>query len=193
MAQLALFPLNIVLFPGGPLQLRIFEKRYLDMVSRCLREDTGFGVCLIRQGNEVGTPATPFEIGTVARIVDWERRQDGLLGITALGEERFRIRSTAVGADGLLLAETEHLPAPCIDALPRQPAVVHELVNRILQLKGMGYEHVQPHWDSAHWLGCRLAEALPLDLPARQRLLEMDDPLERLRSLQPMVPNLVCE
>jgi len=91
--QIPLFPLNTVLFPGGPLPLRIFEARYVDMVSSCLKEDSPFGVLLIRDGGETGN-ATTHEIGTLARIVDWYQGSDGLLGVTAVGEQRFRLLSS---------------------------------------------------------------------------------------------------
>src|SRR6185295_8191885 len=88
-AELPLCPLNSVLFPGGPLPLRIFEPRYVDMVGTCLREQRGFGVVLIREGSEVG--AAEFEtLGTLARIVDFHMLSDGLLGLTTIGERRFR-------------------------------------------------------------------------------------------------------
>ena len=83
--QVPLFPLNTVLFPGGPLPLRIFEARYVDMISHCLKENASFGVLLIREGQEAGTPASTFEVGTLARIVDWYQGSDGLLGVTAIG------------------------------------------------------------------------------------------------------------
>ena len=91
MTTVPLFPLNSVLFPGGMLPLRIFEPRYLDMVSECMRSDSCFGVCLIRDGKEVVKAASCFDIGTLARIVDWDQRDDGLLGITVKGESRVRI------------------------------------------------------------------------------------------------------
>jgi len=78
-----------VLFPGGPLPLRIFEQRYLDMISSCLKNDSPFGVLLIREGAEVG-PATTYDVGTLARITDWYQGSDGLLGVTATGSRRFR-------------------------------------------------------------------------------------------------------
>ena len=90
-STIPLFPLNTVLFPGGPLKLRIFEPRYVDMIGRCMREDTGFGVALIIEGVEAGGPARTANVGTLARIVDFEQLKDGLLGITAHGGERFRI------------------------------------------------------------------------------------------------------
>ena len=90
MNSIALFPLNIVLFPDGPLPLRIFETRYVDMVRRCMREARGFGVVLIREGSEVG-PAETFDVGTMAKIVDFHQLSDGLLGLSCVGGQRFRI------------------------------------------------------------------------------------------------------
>jgi len=89
--DIPLFPLNTVLFPGGPLSLRIFEPRYLDLVRDCTRNGSGFGVCLILQGREAGEPAVPAAVGTFARIVDFYTLSDGLLGIRAEGGERFRV------------------------------------------------------------------------------------------------------
>lgn len=189
-----IFPLRTVLFPGGPLQLRLFETRYLDMVSRCLRDDTPFGVCLIRQGSEVGQAADPWPVGTLARIVDWDRRNDGLLGITVVGGDRFRIHRTWVNPDHLLMGRVEVVPfRPDPPRAPTQPPVVHDLLDRVFQLRGAGYEHLAPDWSSTNWLSCRLAEILPLDLEFKQHLLEIDSPGERLRALAPMVPALVPE
>ncbi len=106
--MIALFPLNIVLFPDGPLPLRIFETRYVDMVRRCMRESQTFGVVLIREGGEVG-PAETFDVGTLAKIVDFHQLSDGLLGLSCVGGQRFRIRSRSRQADGLNLGEVDYL------------------------------------------------------------------------------------
>ena len=99
--EVPLFPLHTVLFPGGPLALRIFEPRYLDMVSECLRNDQPFGVCLIQSGNEAGVAASPHLTGTFARIVDWQSGDDGLLSISARGEQRFHVQETRIERDQL--------------------------------------------------------------------------------------------
>lgn len=188
--QVKLFPLRTVLFPGGPLQLRIFETRYLDLVSHCLRQNTCFGVCLIRDGQEAGKPAIPFQIGTLARIVDWEKRQDGLLGITAVGEQRFRLLDTSVADSGLLTGNIEQLEDPVDLPAPTQAESIDKLLDRVLQVRDLGYHLLEDHRDRAHWLSCRLAEVLPLELAERQQLLEMHDPLERLRMLKRLLPEL---
>ena len=107
--DLPLFPLSSVLFPEGALSLRIFESRYLDMIRDCARNDSGFGVCLILDGAEVGEPATPAAVGTYARIVDFNVQADGLLGILARGEHRFRVQQTRVRDNGLVHAQVERL------------------------------------------------------------------------------------
>jgi Lon protease-like protein len=108
--KIPLFPLGTVLFPGGPLPLRIFEQRYLDMISSCLKNDSRFGVLLIRTGKETGD-ATTHSVGTLARIVDWYQGSDGLLGITAIGEERFRLLQSERQENGLHLGDVKRLEA----------------------------------------------------------------------------------
>src|SRR2546430_16350713 len=101
MKDVPLFPLNTVLFPGGRLPLRIFEQRYMDMAKACLRDGSPFGVCLIREGREVGAPAIPADVGTLARIGAWDMPQLGMLHITAHREPRLRILERPVQPDGL--------------------------------------------------------------------------------------------
>ncbi|MDN3516066.1 LON peptidase substrate-binding domain-containing protein [Aquisalimonas lutea] len=191
--EIAIFPLRTVLFPGGPLPLRIFEPRYVDMVSRCLRQEQPFGVCLIREGREVADAATPHGLGTLARIVDWEQRSDGLLGVTALGEERFRILRSRLAPDRLRLAEIERLgPEPAV-TLPPQPADITQLLDRVLAMTSLGYHHCPRRDTDAAWLAGRLAEVLPVSLEHKQQLLSLDDPVDRLRTLQEIVPQLRLE
>ena len=129
MNDLALFPLNTVLFPGGRLPLRIFEQRYMTMAKACLRDGSPFGVCAIREGKEVGDPAVPHGVGTLARIGEWDMPQLGVLQIVAQGGERFRILERRAQPDGLLVGDVEILPAPA-DAPPGEQ---HRVPVRILQ------------------------------------------------------------
>jgi Lon protease-like protein len=99
-----LFPLHTVLFPGGPLPLRIFETRYTDMVRRCMREQQSFGVVLIEEGDEAGEVATTATVGCSARIVDFFKLKDGLLGISCIGERKFRVQRVWREHDGLNVA-----------------------------------------------------------------------------------------
>jgi uncharacterized protein len=182
---IALFPLNIVLFPNGPLPLRIFETRYLDMVRRCMRENEAFGVVLIREGSEVG-PAETFDVGTFAKIVDFNQLSDGLLGLTCLGGQRFRIRSRSRQADGLNLAEVDWLtPEPAV-AVPARHARLADLLKSVLPQLGEVYEGFDMRLDDAAWVGHRLAEILPIPPADKQMCLELDDPIQRLDVLSPL-------
>lgn len=185
-ALLPLFPLRTVLFPGGLLPLRIFEPRYVDMVRRCMRNGTCFGVIHITAGHEVGPVSGLARIGTSARIVDFETTPDGLLGLLCRGEQRFELHQHRTQADGLHVGEVEWLPA---DERPLPPAHARlaEVLRRVLPDTGKLHEFLVPGHDRAEWVGCRLAELMPLDGRARQRLLEMDDAIERLEALAPLI------
>jgi Lon protease-like protein len=178
--QVPLFPLNTVLFPGGPLPLRIFETRYLDMISRCLKTESAFGVLLIRDGRESG-PATTHDVGTLARIVDWYQGSDGLLGITAIGEERFRLLASHRQADGLNIGEIELLPNEPSMPLPDDYREIATILTGVLDDLGRLYESLERRMDDAGWVTSRFVEILPIDLEQKQLCLEQSDPIERLR------------
>lgn len=181
-----LFPLNTVLFPGGRLPLRIFEQRYMDMAKACLRDGSPFGVCLIREGREVGAPATPVDIGCTATIAAWDMPQLGVLHVTALGGQRFRIVERRVQADGLALASIEVLSGDQDAPIPDSCAGCVQLLERVLEQQAGLFE--PPHrLDSASWVSSRLAEILPLPLAAKQELLELSDARARLERLNALL------
>jgi Lon protease-like protein len=177
---LPLFPLGTVLFPAGPLSLRIFEPRYLDMTRSCLKSATPFGVVLILEGAEVGAVSVMADTGTTARVVDFDTLPDGLLGVICLGEQRFRIARRWRQNDGLHLAEVEYLPADAPCALPAQYAHLGDLLREVLPRSGSAYAYVEEQYEDAAWVANRLAEVLPLSAPQRLELLELSDPLARL-------------
>ena len=181
--ELPLFPLHAVLFPGGPLKLRIFEARYVDMIGRCMRGDEPFAVALIVEGREVG-PARTASIGTSARITDFERLRDGLLGITARGERRFTIQTARVANDGLNMA-TLGWRAESVTPVPDEFAPIVRFVSHVYPHVSSSYGETVPALDEACWLSARAAELLPLSLPDRQTCLSLDDPVQRLEFLLP--------
>jgi len=171
-----------VLFPGGRLPLRIFEQRYMTMAKACLKDGSPFGVCLIREGGEVGRPAVPADVGTLARITDWDMPQLGVLQVLARAEARFRILERRVQADGLARARVE--PIADDEDFPVPPACARcaRLLERLLQETPSLIP--EPHrLDSSSWVGGRLAELLPLSLESKQQLLEMTDARARLERL----------
>ncbi len=187
LAAVPLFPLNTVLFPGGPLPLRIFETRYVDMVRHCMRDRSAFGVVLIRAGGEVGAVAATAAIGTTARIVDFNSTSDGLLGITCVGESKFRVLKRWSQADGLNVADIETLaPEDAID-LPGEFQHLGLLLRKVLPELGELYVRGPKQFDDAAWVGYRLAEILPVSLSEKQQCLEIDDPIARLSRLNPLI------
>ena len=185
---IALFPLHTVLFPGGPLPLRIFETRYTDMVRRCMREQQPFGVVLIQEGEEAGEVATTATVGCTARIADFHTLQDGFLGISCVGVQKFRVLRVWRASDGLNMGEISWLPADRELALPERYAHLADTVRRALEDLSEHYEHVERKFDDAAWIGARLTELLPIELADKQALLELDDPIERLDTLLTVVP-----
>ncbi|MBA8887837.1 hypothetical protein FHW12_002051 [Dokdonella fugitiva] len=189
LVDIPLFPLSAVLFPGGPLSLRIFERRYLDLVRDCARDSAGFGVCLILAGREAGEPAVPAAIGTLARITDFCTLPDGLLGISAEGGERFQVATTRVRDNGLVHGEVRLWPdEPCVE-VPPEHGLLATILERLLDQVGGAVAKVdRARFDDASWVGFRLAEMLPLAQPEKQHLLQMTDPLQRLAQLQHYMP-----
>ena len=184
---IALFPLHTVLFPGGPLPLRIFETRYTDMVRRCMRTQEPFGVVMIQEGDEAGVVATTATVGCTARIVDFHTLHDGLLGISCVGERKFRVLRVWRADDGLNMGEVAWLPVEPELPVPAECERLASTLRRALEELAEHYENVVRKFDDAAWIGARIAELLPIELADKQALLELDDPIERLRSLLSVV------
>jgi len=178
--RVPIFPLNTVLFPGGPLPLRIFETRYIDMISERMRNDAAFGVLLIKDGHEAGA-STSYEVGTLARIADWYQGSDGLLGVTAIGEQRFQLVSAEQQADGLYIGEIELLPDEEAMALPDEYKGLAKILEGVLNDLGRLYESSRSNYDDAGWVTSRFMEILPIDLEQKQQCLEQADPAKRLK------------
>ena len=184
MQTIPLFPLDTILFPGGLLPLKLFEQRYLEMGKTCLRDEVPFGVCGIKQGTEVGAPATPFEIGCSAKIIHWDMPQLGILHIVAQGGERFRVINHRSLADGLLIGEVETIVNDEPQTIAPEFAVCAEVLKQIVA--GVGEQHfLTPlQFDDGTWVGNRLAEVLPFPLHEKQRLLELQNSNSRLAELK---------
>jgi Lon protease-like protein len=187
--SLPLFPLHAVLLPGAPLGLRVFERRYLDLVAECGRAGTGFGICLILQGEEVGAPATPAAFGVEARIEDFGSDRNGLLTLQVRGGRRFRVVRTRVRDNGLLVGEVRWCAEAGTVALQPQHAALATLLAELLDKLGgdhpdLGHASANlRQLEDAAWVGWRLAELLPVSDEQRLALLQEDDPHRRLDRL----------
>ena len=179
-----LFPLRTVLFPGSLLPLKIFEQRYLDMAAACLKNSTPFGICLIAQGEETGQAAAPHPVGTLAEIASWEMEQLGILQVSVLGGRRFRIIDQRIGDGQLLEGRVEIIADNSAHPFPAERQRLLPLLRRIVA--DLGKARIpEPHrFDDAEWVGYRITEILPIQNLAKQKLLELEDPLARLEILE---------
>jgi Lon protease-like protein len=181
--EVPIFPLGTVLFPGGILPLKIFEVRYVEMAKACLKEGLPFGVCLIREGSEVGTPAVPEPVGCLARIAECDVEQLGVLQVKAEGLERFRIVATEVRRDGLIIGRVEDLHPEA--AVTQAPGLEESAAFLKKVMPAIGAERFATPYrhEDASWVGFRLAEILPLRMEVKQKLLELTDAAMRLEIL----------
>jgi Lon protease-like protein len=186
-----LFPLKTVLFPEGILPLKVFETRYIDMVRDCMKQNSPFGVVLIKSGQEVGTAAEPETVGCLAHITDWDMENLGVMTLLTKGGERFRIIETRILADQRLEARIEMLEADKSTTISDVHVACASALKSVIEnidAKGRaehGNDFVSPfsqppQLDSASWVANRWCEILPIPLKARQKLLELNNAESRL-------------
>jgi Lon protease-like protein len=198
--DISLFPLRVVMFPGSRLDLQIFERRYLDLVSHCMRNDVGFGVCLLREGEEVVREAsrqTIHRTGTYCKIVDWDQLDNGLLVITIEGVAKFRISDCWQGDDGVLEAtvdfsaqdRTGEDPIPLDDAYDALVDLLQNLEHHPM----VEQKNLSINYDNLWDLGWRLGELIPIEVDKKQQLLEIDDPWERISAIEKLVADMANE
>ena len=180
-----IFPLRTILFPGSKIPLRIFEPRYLDMVSRCMRSNIEFGIVLSRKVPQPGMLET-YATGTLAKIIDWNQGDDGLLGITTLGTNKFELLSITKQEDGLNIGEIRIVEKEEDFKAPANFDNMISLLEAILEDVDL-YHKRDKFFESASWVSFRFAEILPLKIEDKQKCLEFDDPILRLNFLEPLI------
>ena len=188
-----LFPLNSVVLPKGRIPLQLFEPRYIDMLTRCLKEDRGFVIVLLREGAETSQVADFYDIGTYVLIIDFQQLDNGLLGITVEGESKVSVVRSWQQEDGLNLGDVECLISEAESDVPERyhelPSVLRALFRHPV-IKDLGMD---VDYQDARQVGWRLTELLPLDKQEKQGLAELQDPLERLDRLQNLLEALEGE
>lgn len=181
--EIPLLPLAAVLFPGGVLSLKLSEQRYLKMAAACMESRAPFGVCLVLGGKEAGQGVQPHKVGTLAYIDRGDLPPSDVLSVNIRGGRRFRILSQVLGDDGLLRAQVELLLEPERREVPVDQRGLLPLLRKVVG--DLGVEKIpEPHdFDDAAWVGYRLTEVVPVQLLAKQKLLELDDSVSRLEIL----------
>ncbi len=195
--DIPLFPLNIVLFPGGRFDLQIFERRYIDLVSHCMRTGTGFGICLLKSGDETNgnnLNQTVYNTGTYAKIVDWDQLESGLLGITVEGAVKFVAQEFWKEEDDVLHASVEFSDIESTEAdvipLGDEYTALSELLRNLEDHPLVAGRNLSIDYSDLRQLGWRLSELIPLGIDVRQELLELNDPVERLSKIEKLVSEM---
>jgi len=195
--EISLFPLRVVMFPGSKLDLQIFERRYIDLVSHCLKTSTGFGVCLLKEGEETiqaGTQQTIHRTGTYSTIVDWDQLENGLLGITVRGDRKFHIEECWQGDGDVLKASVRFSVADCTStqSIPvgDQFSGLTELLKNLENHPLVEQKKLVIDYDNLWDVGWRLSELIPVEAETKQELLELDDPFERIENIEQIVADL---
>ena len=195
-----LFPLKSVLFPRGRLPLQIFEQRYINLIRHAMKTDTGFGICLLKDGDEVakhGVRQEVHRVGTYARVVDWDQLPNGLLGVTVEGRHKFVVQECWSEQDQLLMGGVDYCGVDYVGEEPLQVAEQHEVLvglleqlvsHPVISQLGMTIEY-----DDLRQLGWRLSELIPLSLERKQALLELQDPYERIREIEKIIDGMITE
>ena len=198
--QIPLFPLRVVMFPGGRLDLQIFERRYIDLVSHCMRTSTGFGVCLLKEGEEViqeGIDQTIHRTGTYSNIIVWDQLENGLLGITVEGSTKFNIEDCWQIDSGVLQANVEFSQTDSVgkESIPldNQFSALADLLQNLESHPLIEQKNLAIDYNNLWDLGWRLSELIPIDVEQKQQLLELDDPWERIQNLEQLVSDLANE
>lgn len=185
-----LFPLNSIVLPRGRIPLQLFEPRYIDMLTRCLKEDRGFVIVLLREGLETSSHAAFYDIGTYVRIIDFQQLDNGLLGITVEGQAKVTVVKCWQADDGLNMGDVECLTDEESMDVPRHFAELPAVLKALFRHPVISDLQMDVDYDDARDVGWRLTELLPLDKQEKQRLVELQDPIERLERLQALLEAL---
>lgn len=180
--ELPIFPLGSVLFPGGTMALKVFEQRYLEMAKVCLKSGSPFGIALIREGSEVGIPAVPESIGTLARVVEWDMQNLGILQLRVKGAQRFRLDSQSVSKSGLIIGRASMIPDDANVECPEHAACA-EFLRKVFAKVDPNGNPEEAHFNDAGWVGFRVTEMLPFSSAVKQKMLELTDARARLEIL----------
>jgi Lon protease-like protein len=198
--EIALFPLRIVAFPGSRVDLQIFERRYIDLVTQSMKSDTGFGICLLKQGDamaDIETKQTIHRTGTCVKIADWDQLESGLLGITVEGINKFVIEDCWQADSGLLHATVEFSATDAVGSqvipLQDQHSGLVDLLESLERHPLVEQKNLIIDYDNLWDLGWRLSDLMPLDAEQKQDLLELDDPWQRIEKIEEIVSRLANE
>lgn len=186
-SDVPLFPLNSLVLPGGRIPLQLFEPRYIDMLTACLKKQQGFVIVLLREGMETGPRTRFYDVGTYVDIVDFQTLDNGLLGISVEGRQKVAVHHSWTQPDGLNRGDLELLEEEDGSVVPAEFAELTSVLRALLRHPVVRELDMRVNFEQAREVGWRLTELLPLDRQEKQRLAELQEPLERLIRLDELI------
>tara|TARA_B100000029_G_scaffold514125_1_gene615771 strand:+ start:43 stop:645 length:603 start_codon:yes stop_codon:yes gene_type:complete len=190
---LPIFPLRSIVLPGGLFPLRIFERRYLDMVTQCIKEDKGFCIALVKKENTDNYTTDVFEFGSYVKISDWNKLPDGLLGITVEGRKIVKILRSSLDKNGLLNGKINTIDPEKEYLVPQKYRSLSDFYRKISPGLKDFISYKQEKYSDASWLSYRLTECLPIDLKTKADLIAMNSSLDRLEKINYLMTKLYDE
>ncbi|MED5274959.1 MAG: LON peptidase substrate-binding domain-containing protein [Pseudomonadota bacterium] len=185
-----IFPLRSIVLPGGLFPLRIFERRYLDMVTECIKNNEGFCISLVKKEEPDLYVKDVFEYGSWVEITDWNKLQDGLLGITVEGKNIVKTSNTSLDKENLLRGKIEKLGLEKEYLIPQQYIVLSKFYKKIYPNLKDFMSFKQERFSDASWIGYRLTELLPIELELKADLISTSDAIERLKKINQIMTRL---
>lgn len=185
-----MFPLKSIVLPGGLFPLRIFERRYINMVKNCLKNETGFCITLVREESENGYITNVYNYGCYVKIVDWNQLEDGLLGITVEGIKKIHVLECNLNEDNLLQGSIEDIEVEKEYMVPQKYLSLSKFYKKIYPNIKDFISFKKERYADATWVSFRLTECLPLDSSTKNKLIALDNAFDRLDKLNEIVNKL---
>ena len=185
-----IFPLKSIVLPGGVFPLRIFERRYLDMVTKCIKEDTGFCIALVQKEDRNKYIDQVYEIMSYVEITDWNKLEDGILGISVEGKSLAKVKKCELNKDNLLIGQVDIVKPEKEFMVPQKYQLLSKFYRKIYPGIKDYIDFKRERYADASWVGYRLTECLPLDLQTKASLISLDDAILRLEKIYDIVNKL---
>ena len=193
MNNLPIFPLKSIVLPGGLFPLRIFERRYLDMVRDSIKNETSFCIALVKTESKNKYIDDVYPIGSLVKIIDWNQLEDGLLGITVEGMNLVDIQSSTLDKNNLLKGDIENIKPEREYMIPEKYRLLSKFYKKIHPGIKNFIDYKKERYSDASWVGFRLTECLPLDLSTKAKLISSNNAIERLEKIHEIIHKLYHE
>ena len=186
--KIPIFPLKSIILPGGQFPLRIFERRYLDMIRDSLKTNSGFVIALTKK--DADYISSVHDYACYVNIVDWSQLDGGLLGITVEGKSLVTLSNCKLDETNLLRGDAQQIKSSIDHLIPQKYQILSKFYRKIYpEIKAYIF-HNKPKYNDANWIGFRLIECLPIEISDKADLISTNEPLDRLEKILHIVKRI---